>query len=90
MGKAAILVAPVTIVVIGLIIWGIIWMIDRNRNPQEPKSVRQKAELADEAYEMFMDQMHPRNIDDFDVTILSKDDKTKIQSWYKKYRKVNS
>lgn len=88
MGKAAILVAPVTIVVVGLIIWGIIWMV--NRTPQDPKSVRQRAELADDAYELIRDMLYPRNIDVNDMTVLSENHKTKIKSWAEKYRKVQS
>lgn len=88
MGKAGILVWPAVVIVIGLIIYGIARLA--SKTPQEPKSVRKKAELADEAYDVMIDLMHPRNLNEIDVTILSKEDKTKIQSWYAKYRKVSS
>lgn len=86
MGKAAILVGPAVVIVLGLIVWGIVRSIIKSN--QEPRSVRQNAELADDAYEMFKDMLYPKFIDN--MTILSEDDKAKIKSWAEKYRKVNS
>ena len=84
MGKAAILVGPVVVIVLALIVWGIIRMIVKSG--QEPKDVRNKAKLADEAYDLIRDMMFPQSIDD--ITLLSKDHRAKAESWAEKYGKV--
>lgn len=87
MGKAAILVVPVTIIVIGLIVWGIIWMV--NRTPKNVSKLQQKADLADEAMNEFRKLMIVDNLDG-DINYLTQKSKNDIKSWAEKYRKVNS
>lgn len=87
MGKASILVVPVTIVVLGLIAWGIIWMV--NRMPKNVKKLQLKAELADEAMDEFRKLMVVDNLDG-DINYLTQRSKNDIKAWAEKYRKVNS
>lgn len=87
MGKAGIFVVPGTIVVVGLIIWGIIWMV--NRVPKNVKKLQQKAELADDAMNEFRKLMIVDNLDG-DINYLTPKSKNDIKAWAEKYRKVNS
>lgn len=87
MGKASILVVPVTIVVLGLIAWGIIWMV--NRMPKNVKLLQQKAELADDAMDEFRKLMIVDSLDG-DINYLTQKSKNDIKAWAEKYRKVNS
>lgn len=88
MGKASILVIPVTIVVVGLIIWGIIWMV--KRTPKNVSKLQKQAVLADEAMELFKSLMVVSSLDTTDMDILSEKSKKNIKAWAEKYRKVNS
>ena len=81
MGKATILVVPVTIVVVGLIIWGIIWMLNR-----PTKQERVNANLLGEAFLIFQNMRMTSNVDDMDI--LTKESAERITKWSEKYRKV--
>lgn len=87
MGKAGILVAPVTIIVLGLIVWGITKTV--NKLPTNVKKLQQKAELADEAMEEFRKLMIVDNLDG-DLNYLTEKSKNDIKAWAAKYRRVNS
>lgn len=88
MGKASILVVPVTIIVIGLIVWGIIRML--NKVPKNVSKLQKNAVLADEAMDVFKSLMIVNSLDPSDIDMLSERSKNNIKAWAEKYRKVNS
>lgn len=87
MGKAAILVGPAVIIVLGFIVYAIARMIIKSG--QEPKNVRQNAQLAEDAMQIFRNLMIVTSLDG-DNDILSEKSKNAIKAWAEKYRKVNS
>lgn len=91
MGKAGtIVIIFVVVLAILALFWGIgafaKWM---ERDPQEPKKIRQNAGLTDEAFELIRDILVPKSLDG-DVSYLSNDHAAKAKAWAAKYRKVNS
>lgn len=91
MGKAAIIIVPVLIVVLLLVfIFGISAIVKwADRPDKQPKEIRKKAELADEAYDLIRDIMVPRSLDG-DISYLNETHRAKAKSWAEKYGKVNS
>lgn len=90
MGRAAVIIVPVLAVVCLLAVGFGFAAIGKwiDKKPQEPKKVRQNAALTDEAYELIIGMLLPRDLDN--ITILTDRDKTNIKAWAEKYRKVNS
>lgn len=91
MGKAAIIIVPIVIVGVALLFVGGIAAISKwaTKPDQEPKEVRKKAQLADEAYDLFRDIRFPKSIDG-DISYLNETHKAKVKSWVEKYGKAIS
>lgn len=90
MGKASILVVPVTLVLLALIIAFVIRMVNKIPNGKVVNRWQKNAVLADEAMEIFKSLMIVQSLDVEDIDMLSKNSQGKIKAWAEKYRKVNS